>query len=479
MDTSSLKASALAFAVKQAIGYARRDPDKNLIKVLNLVEKADVKKANQVTYNNLRKSFEDPNNNWTVFIKNILNNTDPDVLDKFVPAFLNVAINSFAERTVNIEKYKCNIPMSILIDPTAACNLKCTGCWAAEYGKQNSLSNETIKSVIKQGKELGTYIYIFSGGEPLMRKNDLIEICRENPDCLFLSFTNGTLIDEQFAKDLADVGNFALAISIEGDEEHTDMRRGKGTFSRIMNGINLLRAQGVIFGYSICYHSKNVEQVCSSEYIDWLIEKGGLFTWFFTYMPVGKDAVTDLMVSAEQRKRAYDLIRYARRTRPMFLMDFWNDGEYVQGCVAGGRHYFHINSHGDVEPCAFVHYSNVNIKDVSLIEALKSPLFMEYYKGQPWNKNHLRPCPILDNPDAIIGAVERSGAHSTEMLAPEDPRDLAAKTRKAAEDWAVVADEMWANTDLEKHNNPSVMYAKEDLEKEGHCDGNCACCQHK
>ena len=123
METSSLKASAYAFAVKQAINYARRDPDKNLIKVLNLVEKADVKKANQVTYNNLRKSLKDPNNNWTRFIKNILFNTDPKVLDKFVPVLLNIALNSFAVRTENIEKYKCNIPWAILMDPTAACNL--------------------------------------------------------------------------------------------------------------------------------------------------------------------------------------------------------------------------------------------------------------------------------------------------------------------------------------------------------------------
>ena len=476
METSSLKASAYAFAVKQAINYARRDPDKNLIKVLNLVEKADVKKANQVTYNNLRKSLKDPNNNWTRFIKNILFNTDPKILDKFVPVLLNIALNSFAVRTENIEKYKCNIPWAILMDPTAACNLHCKGCWAAEYGKNSSLSYETLASIIEQGKKLGTFVYIFSGGEPLMRKADILKLCRANPDCAFLAFTNGTLVDEDFAKELADVGNFILAFSIEGHEDATDMRRGEGTYEKVMNAVKLLKARGCIFGYSVCYHSKNVEEVCGSDYIDFLIENGGLFTWFFTYMPVGKDAVPELMVSAEQRKRAYELIRKARNEKPMFLMDFWNDGEYVQGCIAGGRHYLHINANGDVEPCAFVHYSNVNIKDVSLIEALKSPLFMEYYKGQPWNKNHLRPCPILDNPDAIIGAVERSGAHSTEMLAPEDPRDLAAKTRKAAEAWGKVADEMWANTDIEKHNNPSVMYAKEDLEKSSDCNGNCACC---
>ena len=466
MEKSSLKATAYSFAVKQVLNYARRDPDKNLIKVLNLVEKADTRHANQVTYNNLRKSLEDPNNNWTRFIKNILFNVDPKILDKVVPVILNIALNSFGIRMDNIAKYKCNIPWAILIDPTSACNLRCKGCWAAEYGKNLSLSFETLESVVKQGKELGTFVYIFSGGEPTLRKDDIMKLCKANPDCAFLAFTNGTLFDEEFVDQICEVGNFFPAISIEGDAEKTDMRRGEGTHAKVMNAIKLLKAKGAVFGYSICYHSQNVEQVCSSEYIDELINMGGLFTWYFTYMPVGKDAVVDLICNAEQRKTAYKLIRKARDEKPMFLMDFWNDGEYVQGCVAGGRHYLHINSNGDVEPCAFVHYSNVNIKDVSLVEALHSPLFLEYYKGQPWNKNHLRPCPILDNPDAIVNAVERSGAHSTEMLAPEDPRDLAAKTRPFAEKWAVVADEIWNDTDISKHNNPSVMYAVEDVEKE-------------
>lgn len=201
-----------------------------------------------------------------------------------------------------------------------------------------------------------------------------------------------------------------------------------------------------------------MEEVCSKEYIDFLVNKGALFGWYFTYMPVGKDAVPELIANADQRKKAYELIRQARKEQPLFALDFWNDGEYVQGCIAGGRHYLHINANGDVEPCAFVHYSNVNIKDCSLIEALQSPLFMEYYKGQPWNENHLRPCPVLDNPEKIKQAVERSGAHSTEMLAPESVDDLIAKTKPFAEKWAPVADMIWNDTDTEKHNNPTVMY---------------------
>ncbi|MEG2395845.1 MAG: radical SAM protein [Oscillospiraceae bacterium] len=458
----SIKESASSFAIKQAINYARKDPDKNLKKILSLVELADRQKVNRVTYEGLHKVLDDPNNNWSIFFKNLLNNVNPEILDKAVPVVMNIAMNSYALRTAAIEKYNCNIPWAVLIDPTAACNFHCTGCWAAEYGKNATLDYETLARVIKEGKELGTYMWIFSGGEPLICKDTLIRLCDENPDCAFLAFTNGSLCDEAFAKELKRVGNFYLAFSIEGHEDATDMRRGAGAYEGTIKAMDMLKEMGIPFGASVCYHSKNVEEVCGEEYIKFLVEKGCFFSWYFTYMPVGRDAVVDLVASADQRKRAYELIRKAREEQPIFLMDFWNDGEYVQGCIAGGRHYLHINANGDVEPCAFVHYSNVNIKDHSLIEALQSPLFMEYYHGQPWNKNHLRPCPILDNPEAIKGAVERSGAHSTEMLAPEDVNDLIAKTMPFANNWAKVADEIWASTDYEKHNNPTVMYQNKD-----------------
>lgn len=455
---SSIKESAASFAVKKALHWAQKDPDKNLIKMLNVVEKLDTKGANRVTYANLRKSLQDPNNNWSIFIKNILNNVSTDVLDKIVPVMLNVALNSYALRTKTIEENHCNVPWAVLMDPTSACNLHCTGCWACEYDKTARLGLDTMRRIVKEGKEMGTFMYIFTGGEPMVCKDEILALCRENPDCGFLAFTNGTLIDEAFAKEMRKVGNFFPAFSIEGHEDATDMRRGNGTYQKVLKAMEILRKEGLAFGASICYHSKNVEEVCSPEYIQFLVDQGCLFAWYFTYMPLGVDAVPELMVSAEQRKTAYKLLREARNTKPIFALDFWNDGEYVQGCIAGGRHYLHINANGDVEPCAFVHYSNVNIKECSLLDALKSPLFMEYYHGQPWNENHLRPCPILDNPEKIKAAVERSGAHSTEMLAPESVDDLIKKTIPAAKAWAPVADEIWANTDYEKHNNPTVMY---------------------
>lgn len=139
----------------------------------------------------------------------------------------------------------------------------------------------------------------------------------------------------------------------------------------------------------------------------------------------------------------YRRIREIRENKPIFALDFWNDGEYVDGCIAGGRCYLHINAAGAVEPCAFIHYSNVNIHDVTLLAALKSPLFQAYRRRQPFNQNHLRPCPLLDNPEALQEMVKESAAKSTEMLAPEEVEDLCTKTAPAAAKWTPVAEKLW------------------------------------
>jgi len=465
----SLKETAMTIAVKQAVKYARKDFNKNAPKILSLLEKADVKKVNRSTYTGLHKVLDDPENNWMRFAKSLACDTDINVLNKLIPPMMNVAINSYSVRMKNIEKYGCNVPWAILMDPTAACNLKCKGCWAAEYGHTSQLSYDDLARIIEQGKELGTYMYLYTGGEPTIRRADLMRLCRENPDCVFMSFTNGTLIDDSFADEIGEVGNFLPAFSIEGYEEENDFRRGEGTFEKCTAAMKRLQDRHIPFGASLCYTSKNTDVLASDEYMDWLIEKGVKFAWFFTYMPTGNGAVTDLMVSADQRALMYKKMHEWRHTKPVFALDFWNDGEYVQGCIAGGRHYFHINSNGDCEPCAFVHYSNVNIKECSVLDALQSPIFMAYKRNQPFNNNMLRPCPVLDNPGAISKMVHDTGAYSTEMNNPESANALFDKTVAAAKAWKIKADELFDRDEyITKHVKDENMYnfEKPDEERE-------------
>lgn len=431
------------YVMKQGLNYIEKSPLENLNNILNWVRKIDTKNLYIKTYDALEKVLQDKDNNWNIYIRSLFEDIHPQVLKKFLSNFIvNTLIFSPQRAKVYSERYNCNIPNVILMDPTTKCNLKCIGCWAAEYDKSASLSFDDLDRIIVQGKELGIYMYIYSGGEPLVRKDDLIKLAEKHNDCTFLAFTNGTLVDEVFAKELLRVSNFLLAISIEGYEEETDMRRGEGTYSKAIKAMDILKKYKLPFGFSTCYHSYNVDVIGSEEYTDLMIEKGCKFGWYFTYMPLGKDARTELMVSPEQRELMYHKVREFRATKPIFLIDFWNDGEYSGGCIAGGRTYMHINANGDVEPCAFIHYSNANIKEVSLLEALKSPLFMQYKMNQPFNENHLRPCPLLDNPDKLKQMVHESGAKSTQFLDEESVDDLTDKCQDVSRKWAETADRL-------------------------------------
>ena len=182
---------------------------------------------------------------------------------------------------------------------------------------------------------LGIYMYIYTGGEPLVRKEDLIRLCEKHNDCVFLCFTNATLIDEKFADEMLRVGNFVPAISLEGFEMATDGRRGDGVYKKVMAAIDLLRRKKLLYGISACYTSANFDSITSEAFYDKLIEMGVYFIWYFHYMPVGNDASLELMPTPEQRRMTYERIRHYRATKPLFAMDFQNDAEYVGGCIAG------------------------------------------------------------------------------------------------------------------------------------------------
>ena len=442
----SVKTALQAAGLKKVYDYVDKDPRRRLPQVVSLIEKfVPAGSSIDSTVQGIKAGLADPDNNWSRYAMSIWEDIDDGARRAL---FENFVINgTFLETDINEalqEKYDCNIPWTMLIDPTSACNLHCTGCWAAEYGSKLNLTYEELDDIIRQGKELGMHFFLFSGGEPLVRKADILRLCEAHPDCEFSAFTNGTLIDEAFADEMLRVKNFIPAISVEGFEEATDSRRGAGTFKRVERAMAILKQRRLPFGISCCYTSQNVEVIGSEEYFDQMIAWGAKFCWFFTYMPVGNAAVPELMVTPEQRKFMYEQVRAFRSTKPIFTMDFWNDGEYAGGCVAGGRRYLHINAGGDIEPCAFIHYSDSNIREKTILEALQSPLFKAYRAGQPFNENHLRPCPLLDNPEALRDMVHASGAHSTDLESPENVESLAGKCENAARNWAPVADELWA-----------------------------------
>lgn len=395
----------------------------------------------------LHSLVKDKDGKWAHYFNRLVKESDPYVLKEFL---LNAAyeggFRGYQKTQEVSEKMDINVPWLILMDPTSACNMHCTGCWAAEYGHKQNLSFEDMDKVLTNAKEYGTHACLFTGGEPLVRKADIFKLCEKHRDIAFHAFTNGTLIDQEFCDNVKKVGNFLVSISIEGFEEANDGRRGDGHFDKVMQAMDLLKANKIPFGVSICYTSKNYKVVTSDEFLDMLIDKGCYFAWYFHYMPVGMNASTDLLLDPEQREYMKNRVREIRGVtggKELFAIDFQNDGEFTGGCIAGGRIYCHINAVGDVEPCVFIHYSGANIHDMDFIDCLKQPLFKAYRKGQPFNENHLRPCPMLENPSILPKLVKETGAKSTDLEAPESAEHLCGKCAMYAKNWQPKAEELW------------------------------------
>ena len=370
---------------------------------VNMVQKIHSSVWTPETFEMLHQIANDSDSKWAHYAERLLRECDPYLLRTFLTAAAyEGGFRGFQQARANSEKYDCNIPWIVLMDPTSACNMRCAGCWAAEYGHKQNLTFEEMDRVLTEGAELGTHACLFTGGEPLMRKADIFRLCEKHRDIAFHAFTNGTLIDQAFCDELKRVGNFIVSVSIEGFEDANDGRRGTGHFEKALAAMDLMHKNHIPFGVSICYTSKNYKVVTSDEFLDLLI-----------------------------------------------AIDFQNDGEFTGGCIAGGKLYCHINAAGDVEPCVFIHYSGANIREKSFLECLQQPLFKEYRKGQPFNNNHLRPCPMLENPEYLPQMVARSGAHSTDLEAPESVEHLCNKCESYAACWRPEAEKLW---DEEHHN---------------------------
>jgi MoaA/NifB/PqqE/SkfB family radical SAM enzyme len=453
--------------VNQALNYLQADPVGNLPKLIGIAEKLATQENHKKQVRDVGKAVLDPNSNWRELAIRLLTETHPNIMKGIgVNFFVNSALVGVPKQYRLAEDLGVDVPYAILMDPTEKCNLRCIGCWAGDYQRVRELPFETMDRVCTEAEELGIHLIVVSGGEPMVAKDKLIRLAERHPNQLFHPFTNGTLIDEEFVSEMVRLGNIAPAISVEGLEEQTDARRGKGVYQKIMHTMDLLREAGCVFGFSACYARNNTEIIASDEFIDTMVDKGCAFGWLFTYVPVGSDPNIELMATPEQRGLMYDTVRRWRNSKPIFIVDFWNDGEFSLGCIAGGRRYLHINANGDVEPCAFIHYAVDNINDKSLKECLASSLMKAYQKRQPFNENMLRPCPLIDNPEKLVEIIEESGARSTQLGEHHvNPKELAEMIEEGyTRHWAEKADEIWNRDSHEFYEMQKEFYSGEGPE---------------
>jgi len=371
--------------------------EENLIRLTNLAEKIPQKESYREKIRWIRTLFQSGHPGLAI-AKRVLNETNPHHRKKIISNFI---INQLLVGTNHRKAFEAEKgfypPDTMILSPTMRCNLNCYGCYSGSY-PQEDLPFEVIDRVVGECKEMGIHLVLMTGGEPFLRK-DLFDLFKKHPDSIFQIYTNGSLIDEGMVERFVELGNVVPAISLEGLREETDGRRGKGQFDRIAKVMDWLKQAGILFAVSTTQTSKNTDTLTSDEFIDFLIEKGCILLWNFHYIPIGRAPDFSLMATPEQRNRIRERFATFRATKPILMVDFWNDGCLTQGCIAGGRKYFHVNAQGDVEPCVFCHFASDNVKEKSLVEALNSPLFREIRSKQPFSENLFRNCPLIDHPE--------------------------------------------------------------------------------
>ncbi|PIV54386.1 radical SAM protein [Candidatus Desantisbacteria bacterium CG02_land_8_20_14_3_00_49_13] len=392
----------------------------NLTKMAEWIAPVEVDKA-RIRF--VRDAFEN-NHPGVEYAKKILGKFNPKVRDKFATNLMlnHMLINDEIRERFKVEK-GFQPPMTILISPSMKCNLRCQGCYAADYQKDDELDLGTMQKIVNEGKEMGCSFFTILGGEPFMYTH-LMEFLGQNPDCYFMIYTNGTMLDDAKIKELVKLGNAAIMFSLEGFKKETDERRAPGVFEKVMAAMDRVREAGLLFGYS-CYSTRyNVEQIASDEFIDLMIEKGALIGWYFLCLPVGKNPTTEYMPTPQQRLYLKMRRDHIRDTKPIFIVDFWNDAPWVRGCIAA-RQFIHINHRGDIEPCVFMHFSADNIKTSKLSDALQSPFFKALKNRQPYDDNLYLPCTLIDHPYVIRDVYNETHpkpTHEDAMKLINDPK---------------------------------------------------------
>ena len=299
------------------------------------------------------------------------------------------------------EKNGEHIPAFLIASITSQCNLHCAGC----YSRSNhatvdgrpvaQLTAEEWRKIFDEAEELGISFIFLLGGEPLLRR-DVIEAAAGKPHILFPVFTNGTYLEEQYSDLFEKHRNLVPVMSIEGDETVTDARRGEGVYGRLMANMELLRKKGLLFGASVTVTTQNIREVTDRTYIEKLAEKGCKVLLFIEYVPMDGTS-RSLAPGDEEREYLNNTVDELRERYPeMVFISFPGDEKSSGGCMSAGRAFFHINSHGGAEPCPASPYSDVNVRDRSLREALQSPLFSALRTSGVLMDDHVGGCVLYE-----------------------------------------------------------------------------------
>lgn len=317
-----------------------------------------------------------------------------------------LASRAASKKRYAAEKQGEHIPPFLIASITSTCNLHCAGCYSrsnqacCDSKPVDQLSGEDWDKIFTEADELGISFILLAGGEPLMRY-DVIKRAAAHQNILFPIFTNGTYLHAQYLDMLAENRNLVPIISIEGDRELTDERRGQGVYDQVTAAMQQIKERGMIFGASITVTTENIDEVYSDAFLDALYRLGCKAVIYVEFVPVTEESRHLAPGEKEQAYMLKAVKRLRRRKKGMVFISFPGDEKSSGGCVAAGRGFFHINSHGGAEPCPFSPYSDINVRDTSLREALQSPLFKALQTQGLLQDDHIGGCTLYMNRDKV------------------------------------------------------------------------------
>ncbi len=316
-------------------------------------------------------------------------------------AKFTLAARSAAVKRERAEASGEHIPTFLIASITSQCNLHCAGCYSrcnhatVDGEPVRQLTGTEWARVFDEAEELGVSFILLAGGEPMLRR-DVIEEAGKKQNILFPVFTNGTFMDKKYFDLLDRSRNLIPILSIEGEKETTDARRGSGVYDRLVSNMDELQQRGMIFGASVTVTTQNIQEVTSDVFLKRLSDKGCKAVIFVEYVPVSDDSI-ELAPGDKEREYLKNRIDCLRNEHSeMVYISFPGDEKETGGCVAAGRGFFHINSHGGAEPCPFSPYSDINVRDTSLREAINSRLFRELRDGGYLLEDHIGGCTLFE-----------------------------------------------------------------------------------
>jgi MoaA/NifB/PqqE/SkfB family radical SAM enzyme len=344
-------------------------------------------------------------------IKRMLTEVNPRLLANFVVQFglrNLLAIERFKRRSKRGEQW----PPFLFLSVTNRCNLRCAGCWVSVDAPPAELDLETIDRVIRAGRKRGTHFYGILGGEPLLHAG-LTDIFARHRDCYFQLFTNGTLMTDELARDLARCGNVTPLVSVEGTATVSDERRGgQNVLNRTLGGIEACRRAGLLTGVATSVCKTNFEDLANEEFLRKLIDLQVQYAWYYAYRPSGADPSPELALDADELVRLREFVVNIRAKLPLIIVDTYYDAEGKGLCPAAAGISYHISPWGDVEPCPPIQFAVENLADkADPIELIEGSTFLRDFREMAAGAT--RGCVLLERPELLKRFVEEHGARDS------------------------------------------------------------------